>query len=113
LVDGERPRAFGPDRPIRTVRRLCRGEDCVAANPGRKQDSGDGYDPLAHDRSSGSDLASSDATVPGQERAPMQSRADGTETRAWRKPHPGKRFLCWQAAVQRWKELPTGLLAAL
>src|ERR1700722_6760769 len=35
LVDGERPRAFGPDRPMRTVRRFCRGEDRVAANPGK------------------------------------------------------------------------------
>src|SRR6202030_2663048 len=40
LVDGERPRGFGPDRPVarrhamRIRRRLCGEEDRVAANPG-------------------------------------------------------------------------------
>jgi hypothetical protein len=72
LVKGEWPRAFGPDRPIRTVRRLCRREHRVAANPGGKHDGGDGYDPLAHDRCSGLALAWSNATVPGRDCAPSQ-----------------------------------------
>src|SRR6266849_2649011 len=57
LVDEERPRGFGPDRPVarrraRRIRRwLCCKKDCVAANPGDERDCGGGYDPLAHDRS--------------------------------------------------------------
>jgi len=31
--------------------RLCGEEDRVAANPGDEHECGDGYDPLAHDRS--------------------------------------------------------------
>jgi hypothetical protein len=42
LVDGERPCGFGPDRRMRTVRRPCRGEDRIAANPSGKHDGGDG-----------------------------------------------------------------------
>ncbi len=48
LVDGERPRDFGPDRLVgrrhvmRIRRRLCGEEGCKAANPGGEHGGGDG-----------------------------------------------------------------------
>src|SRR5215472_3451728 len=63
LVDGERPRGFGPDWPVaprvaprhamRIRRRPCGEEYRVGGSPGDKHSGGEGYDPLSHDRSSG------------------------------------------------------------
>src|SRR5439155_16779129 len=50
LVDGERPRGFGPDRPVarrlaERIRRWLYGEE--DANRGDEHDGGDGCDPIA------------------------------------------------------------------
>jgi hypothetical protein len=80
LVDGERPCGFGPDRRMRTVRRPCRGEDRIAANPSGKHDGGDGGDLLAHNPGC---FFLSNAPVPTD----LHTRADGTVTRSPSKLH--------------------------
>jgi hypothetical protein len=54
LVDRERPSGVGPDRLIAMCvrRRRCRKEECIAANPRGEEKTGDGCDPLDHNRSS-------------------------------------------------------------
>jgi hypothetical protein len=69
LVDGERPCDFGLNRPMRSLRRLCSEEGCVAPNPGSEHNGGDGYDRLVHNHSSGCCWPLRTGLIPGQELA--------------------------------------------